>query len=144
MGRRSGIFVTQPGGYKAFVPHPMPPRPPVVIDEKTQVLLSRADRALARLDGISYILPDPDLSVAMYITKEALLSSQIEGTQASLVDVLEFEAGERSFKSEDVEEVMNHIKAMSYGLDRLNDIPMSRNSTMKGSLLSPPPEACHP
>ena len=124
MGRRSGIFITQPSGYKAFVPNPMPPEPPVAIDEKTQVLLSRADRALARLDGISYILPDPELFVAMYIKKEALLSSQIEGTQASLVDVLEFEAGERGFKS-DVEEVINYIKAMNYGLNRLNDIPMS-------------------
>ena len=124
MGRRSGIFITQSGGYKAFVPNPMPPEPPVAIDEKTQVLLSRADRALARLDGISYILPDPELFVAMYIKKEALLSSQIEGTQASLVDVLEFEAGERGFKS-DVEEVINYIKAMNYGLNRLNDIPMS-------------------
>ncbi len=124
MGRRSGIFITQPGGYQAFVPNPMPPEPPVAIDEKTQVLLSRADRALARLDGISYILPDPELFVAMYIKKEALLSSQIEGTQASLVDVLEFEAGERGFKS-DVEEVINYIKAMNYGLNRLNDIPMS-------------------
>jgi Fic family protein len=92
MDARAGKFVTQPGGYKAFIPNPLPPSPPVRFDGKLQALLSEADRALARLDGMTTVLPNPDLLIAMYVKKEALLSSQIEGTQASLEGVLEFEA----------------------------------------------------
>jgi len=126
MPHRSGNFVRQPQGYKAFIPNPLPPKPFVSMDNETQVLLSRADRALARLDGISYILPNPELFVSMYVKKEALLSSQIEGTQASLVDVLEFEAGERSFRGvNDAAEVVNYVRAMNYGLARLKELPMS-------------------
>ena len=88
---RAGVFVRQEGGYDAFIPHPLPP-PDLVFDEGILYLLSKADGALARLDGVTQVLPNPDLFVAMYIKKEALLSSQIEGTQASLQGVLEFEA----------------------------------------------------
>ena len=70
----------------------MPPDPPLIYDEELQDLLSQADRAVARLDGITTVLPNPDLFIGMYVKKEALLSSQIEGTQASLEGVLEFEA----------------------------------------------------
>lgn len=92
MSDRSGIYVTQPGGYKAFIPNSLPPKLPLENDERMQLLLSKADRALARLDGITTVLPNPDLFIARYVKKEALLSSQIEGTQASLEGVLEFEA----------------------------------------------------
>jgi hypothetical protein len=88
---RSGRYVRQPAGYEAFIPAPLPPRPSVRVDENMLALLSNADRALGRLDGATEILPNPDLFVLMYIRKEAVLSSQIEGTQASLIDVLEFE-----------------------------------------------------
>jgi len=127
MQNRSGRFINQPKGYKAFIPNPLPPVPPVALTDEDQVLLSKADRALARLDGISYVLPNPDLFVAMYVKKEALLSSQIEGTQASLVDVLEFEAGgERALKGvNDAKEVVNYIRAMNYGFDRIKNLPMS-------------------
>lgn len=126
MNGRSGQYILQHAGYKAFIPTPLPPKPSVKLDSDLQVLLSQADRALSRLDGISYILPNPDLFVAMYVKKEAVLSSQIEGTQASLVDVLEFEAGAKALeKVHDVAEVVNYVKAMNYGLERLKELPMS-------------------
>ena len=80
-------------------------------------VLSEADQALGRLDGSTDILPNPDLFVAMYVKKEAVLSSQIEGTQASLVDVLEYEAKvDRQTLPGDVDEVVNYIGAMHWGL----------------------------
>jgi len=90
------------------------------------LLLSKADRDLARLDGITSVLPNPDLFIAMYVKKEALLSSQIEGTQASLEGVLEFEAD--LVPKEDiseVKEVVNYIKALNYGIERLVETSMS-------------------
>src|SRR6266542_1251717 len=81
-GRRSGQYVMQPSGYKAFIPSPLPPNPAVEIDLEMQRLLSEADRALGRLDGSIQTLPNPDLFVFMYVRKEAVLSSQIEGTQS--------------------------------------------------------------
>ena len=80
---RSGQYIRQPTGYRAFVPKPLPPEPPVQIDNKLLALLSDADRALGRLDGSTETLPNPDLFVYMYVQKEAVLSSQIEGTQAA-------------------------------------------------------------
>lgn len=80
------------GGYQAFLPAPLPPDPPIRIEGELQALLSQADRALGRLDGSILTLPHPDLFVAMYVRKEAVLSSQIEGTQSSLQDVLTAEA----------------------------------------------------
>lgn len=117
----SGTYIQQPGGYKAFMPDPLPPKPPVRLDDSLQVLLSRADRSIARLDGIGEVLPNPDLFVAMYVKKEALLSSQIEGTQASMEGILEFEAD--MIPRDDinqVKEVINYIKALNFGLNELN------------------------
>ena len=74
---RSGQYIKQPEGYRAFIPNPLPPEP-LKMDWEMQDLLSKADRALGRLDGITEILPNPDLFVAMYIKQEAVLSSQIE------------------------------------------------------------------
>src|SRR6266404_9627753 len=88
---RSGQFVKQLEGYRAFIPTPLPPDPPPAYDSETFNLLSRADRALGRLDGVTSILPNPDLFVAMFVRHEAVLSSQIEGTQSTLEDVLQFE-----------------------------------------------------
>lgn len=120
---RAGQYVAQPGGYRAFIPMPLPPQPPVEIDAATLELLSRADRALGRLDGASEILPNPDLFVAMYVRKEAVLSSQIEGTQASLADVLASEA--EAGAGTDVADVVNHVAAQNEGLSRLEQIPVS-------------------
>ncbi len=115
---RAGIYASQIGGYKAFVPRPLPPDPSIKIDNEMMHLLSMAERALGRLDGTSAILPNVDLFVAMYVNKEAVLSSQIEGTQASLIDVLAFEA-DAAFPEnpQDVEEVINYVDALNYGLD---------------------------
>lgn len=85
---RSGEFVKQVGGYEAFVPKPLPPKPPIQMDPEIASLLSEADRALGRLDGVTSILSNPDFFVAMYVRHEAVLSSQIEGTQSTLQDVL--------------------------------------------------------
>jgi Fic family protein len=123
---RSGQFIIQPGGYKAFVPNPLPPDPPISIDLEMLKLLSEANRAIGRLDGSTENLPNPDLFVAMYVKKEAVLSSQIEGTQASLTDVLEFESKDLSHAiPEDIGEVVSYVEAINYGLKRLNTFPLS-------------------
>jgi Fic family protein len=126
MKDRTGRFILQPGGYRAFIPKPLPPHPPLRYTEELQSLLSQADRSLARLDGIITVLPNPDLFIAMYVKKEALLSSQIEGTQASLEGILEFEADLTPRDDiASVREVINYIKALDYGIGRLKDLPMS-------------------
>lgn len=123
---RSGRFLRQPDGFEAFVPEPLR-RNMLRMDPELTGLLSGADRALGRLDGAATILPNPDLFVAAYSRKEALLSSQIEGTQASLVDVLEFEVEEPRGRPvpPDVQEVVNHQRAMEFGLERLKALPLS-------------------
>jgi len=96
------------------------------MDRELTRLLSDADRALGRLDGVASVLPNPNLFVAMYVRQEAVLSSQIEGTQSTLEDVLQFEADARGKDiPKDVEEVVNYIRAMNYGLDRLKELPLS-------------------
>ncbi len=123
---RAGRFVQQPTGYRAFVPAALPPDPPIQIDGAMLRVLSRADQALGRLDGIAERLPNPDLFVAMYVRREAVLSSQIEGTQSTLEDVLAFELDpESSELPMDIEEVVNYVAAMNYGLERLSSLPLS-------------------
>lgn len=124
--QRAGRYVRQAGGYHAFMPAPLPPDPPVRMEDELQALLSRADRALGRLDGSIQTLPHPDLFVAMYVRKEAVLSSQIEGTQSSLEDVLAAEARVLSTdRPNDVDEVFNYVRAMNHGLERLTTLPVS-------------------
>lgn len=122
---RSGAYRQQPTGYKAFLPASLPPDPPVKIEGELQRLLSNADMSLARLDGLGHILPNAGLFIAMYVKKEALLSSQIEGTQASLEDLFEFESGKKPENINDVAEVVNYVKALNYGMERLGEFPMS-------------------
>lgn len=126
MEPRSGRYVNQLEGYRAFIPRPLPPVPPVDYDDEMLTLLSEADRALGRLDGSTDALPNPDLFVFMYVRREAALSSQIEGTQASLIDLLEFEAqAAEPERPVDVEEIASYVAAMNYGLDRLHELPVS-------------------
>jgi Fic family protein len=126
VGRKSGAYVRQPQGYRAFVPDPLPPSPPVVLDDELNAALSRADRALGRLDGSIETLPHPDLFLSMFVRKEAVLSSQIEGTQASLSDVVQAEAAvlDRARPS-DVREVQNYMEALNRGVALLQDLPIS-------------------
>jgi len=123
---RAGRNIQQPTGYKAFIPAPLPPDPPLVYSGELQSLLSDADRNIGRLDALASMLPNPDLFVAMYVRHEAVLSSQIEGTQSTLEDVLAFEADAmRDDTPKDVEEVVNYVRAMNHGLDRLSSLPLS-------------------
>jgi Fic family protein len=123
---RAGRYVHQPEGYRAFIPAALPPTPPVRINAEIQTALSDADRALGRLDGSIRTLPNPDLFVFMYVRKEAVLSSQIEGTQSSLDDLLEVEAALfRHNRPKDVDEVVNYVAAMNHGLGRLKTLPLS-------------------
>lgn len=125
-GGRAGRYVRQPEGYRAFFPAPLPPTPPVWIAGDLQRLLSEADRALGRLDGSVRTLPNPDLFVYMYVRKEAVLSSQIEGTQSSLQDLLAAEAHVLGAdRPRDVDEVVNYVRAMRHGLARLSELPVS-------------------
>lgn len=123
---RAGRYVQQATGNRAFVPAGLPPSPPLRFDSELTQLLSDADRALGRLDGIATMLPDPDLFVSMYVRHEAVLSSQIEGTQSTLEDILKYEAaGQRAAHPQDVEEVVNYVRAMNHGLRRLDKLPLS-------------------
>ena len=95
------------------------------MDSEMVQLLSDADRALGRLDGVTTVLPNPDLFVAMYVRHEAVLSSQIEGTQSTLEDVLEFEVDPKGREHpRDVQDVVNYVKALNYGLGRLDDLSL--------------------
>ncbi len=123
---RAGQIVKQPAGYTAFIPAPLPPDRPIRMDVAMVGLLSRADQAVGRLDGVTRTLPNPDLFVAMYVRREAVLSSQIEGTQSTLEDVLSYELDPRRRDvPQDVEEVVNYVRAMNYGLERLATLPLS-------------------
>jgi Fic family protein len=123
---RAGRYVRQTAGYRAFLPSPLPPVPAVDLSGALQRRLSDADRALGRLDGSVATLPNPDLFIYMYVRKEAVLSSQIEGTQSSLQDLLSAEAQFLEGGGPgDVDELVNYVAAMNYGLERLADLPVS-------------------
>ncbi len=114
--------ITVVGGetIRAFVPEPLPPNPPLQFTPQRQRLLERATLALGRLDSITLLLPDPDIFLYAYVRREALLSSQIEGTQSSLSDLLLFELEEApGVPFEDVVEVSNYVAALEHGIQRL-------------------------
>jgi len=110
---------------RAFVPPPLPPTPPIDILGLLE-RLSLAERALGRLDGITMMLPRQELFLYMYVRKEAVLSSQIEGTQSTLSDLLRFETEARTGEPiDDIREVSNYVDAMMHGLERLETLPLS-------------------
>ena len=119
-----GHLLNCPGGYRAFVPAPLPP--PLAWDERLAVRLSAADRAIGRLAGEGRRLPNPHLLMRPFLRKEAVLSSRIEGTQATLGELLAAEAGAAVERSPaDLREVGNYVTALEYGLERLDTLPLS-------------------
>src|SRR4030095_10292794 len=111
-------YVPQNANYRVFMPARLPPTPALQVDGELQLRLSEADRALGRLDGSIYTLPNPDLFMYMYVRKEAVLSSQIEGTQSSLQDLLSAEADMASAEMpRDVDEVVDYARALTPGRD---------------------------
>jgi Fic family protein len=120
---RAGRYIqaqSGPEGYWAFHPNPLPPNPSLDVDAATQDLLDAGNQALGRLDGITLLLPDPDQFLYTFIRKEAVLSSQIEGTQSSLSDLLLFENDAApGVPLHDAQETSNYIAAMNHGLAEL-------------------------
>lgn len=129
MERKIGQYVhcaTAGETYRAYVPSPLPPDPPLAIDADLLTLLEQANRALGRLDGIADLLPDRNLFLYQYVRREAVVSSQIEGTQSSLSDLLLFELAEApGAPLDDVAEVSQYVAALDHGLKRLaGDFPL--------------------
>jgi Fic family protein len=124
---RAGRFTTQAEGYSAFIPNPLPPDPPLALDAALLRLLEDAVSELGRLDGVAKVIPDPDFFVGMYVRREAVLSSQIEGTQSTLEDLLERELDESDEGDplSDVLDIVNYVRAMNYGLQRIETLPLS-------------------
>ena len=122
----TGKVIQTPQGYAAFIPAPLPPL--LVYDDDLVLALSRADAALSELSGLGRHLPNPHLLIAPYVRREAVLSSRIEGTKASLSDLLldEMENAASVPRAEDdVREVRNYVVALEYGIKRLRDLPLS-------------------
>ena len=122
---RSGVLVQNLTGelaYSSFRPHPLPPEPPIELTPQFLSLLIEANRKVAFLDAISDKIPNLNLFLSMYIRKEALVSSQIEGTQCSLDDVLDPNIKENA--NLDVGEVINYIAATDYAIKRLDELPL--------------------
>lgn len=122
---RAGTIVRTMHGYDAFVPHPLPPQ--LFVDWDLTRALSEAERALGKLDGIGATLQNPHLLIGPFMRKEAVLSSRIEGTEASLSDLFLFEAaGARPRDTSDVHEVANYLTALQAGLKRVHELPVSQ------------------
>ncbi len=125
MGNRAGTFVSNLSGemaYHSFRPAPLPPNPPIALSAELVAKLIDANRKLAVLDGLSLRIPDMDLFVSMYVRKEALLSSQIEGTQCTLDDILNPLLEENTNRN--VSDVVNYIKATDFALSRRKELPL--------------------
>ena len=125
MNNRAGCLVTNLSGemaYQSFRPNPLPPEPPIEMSNELIAKLVDANRKLATLDGLSSRIPNMDLFVSMYVRKEALLSSQIEGTQCTLDDILNPFAEENT--NLNVSDVVNYIRAEEFAIDRLQTLPL--------------------
>lgn len=121
-----GLNQQQPAGYKAFIPAKFPPEHLIDWDDTLIMLLSKADRAIGSLNAIDQLVPDVNFFIYMYVTKEAALSSQIEGTQATFIDYIKAEAKLKDKDTpSDVDEIKNYITAMNHGIDRLKTFPLS-------------------
>ena len=136
----AGRVILHPTGYHAFIPAPLPP--PLTFDQDLVLNLSRADAALSELSGLGRVLPNPHLLIGPLVRREAVLSSQIEGTQTSLSELLLDEAtpapAAKSPKTDDLREVHNYVTALEYGVMRLNELPLSLRlmRELQGKLLA--------
>lgn len=125
MKERAGYYRTNMSGeaeYKSFMPSSLPPEPPIEMSEDMVKILVKANRQIAILESISSRIPNVSLFVSMYVRKEALLSSQIEGTQATLEDVLDPMV--ESNTNQNVSDVVNYIKATEFAIERLKELPL--------------------
>jgi Fic family protein len=125
MNNRAGSYRTNLSGeaeYKSFIPNPLPPKPEVEMNNDIVSLLIKANKTISTLEGISSRIPDMALFVSMYVRKEALMSSQIEGTQATLEDI--FDPMIEKNTNRNVADVVNYIKATEYAIKRLNTLPL--------------------
>jgi len=125
MKNRAGEYKTNLSGelqYRSFMPNPLPPAPPLILDDEMVRLLAQANRSIGILEGKSSRIPNIELFVAMYVRKEALLSSQIEGTQATLDDILDPNLDANI--SQDISDVISYIRAAKHAMDRLAELPI--------------------
>jgi Fic family protein len=122
-----GKIIKQPQGFNAFVPNKFPPKQGIDFSFQTIKKSTEATRLLGKLDGITQLLPDSDFFILMYLRKDAVSSSQIEGTQATLIDAIEAEAKTSTNLPDDVDDILHYISALNYGLRRMkeDDFPLS-------------------
>lgn len=122
-----GKNIQQPGGFKAFVPYSFPPKDGFIFNSEILKKNDQATRLLGKLDGITKLLPDADFFILMYLRKDAASSSQIEGTQATMIDAIEAEANVNTNIPEDVDDILHYIKALNYGMKRMttDNFPIS-------------------
>ena len=122
-----GKNIAQTRGFKSFIPHPFPPKEGFDWDSQLLKKTDQATRLLGKLDGITKLLPDADFFLLMYLRKDAASSSQIEGTQATMIDAIEAEAKVNTNIPKDVDDILHYIKALNYGMKRMvdDDFPVS-------------------
>ena len=120
-----GSYIKQPQGYTAFIPSPFPPKEEIALSLETVRLLEKANLLVGKLDGITQTLPNLDFFIFMYVRKEAALSSEIEGTKATMVDSIKAELEMTKALPKDVNDILHYIQAMNHGLKRLNELPLS-------------------
>lgn len=121
-----GVYKAQIQGFKAFIPHPFPPRDDFDFDQNILKKNNEATRLLGKLDGITKLLPDADFFLLMYLRKDATSSSQIEGTRATMIDAIAAEAKIDTKIPDDVDDILHYIKALNYGIKRMkaDNFPM--------------------
>lgn len=121
-----GKYISQSTGYKSFLPGPFPPEQYNTFDTSLTQKINEATRIIGKLDGSTLLLPDMDFFISMYIRKDATNSNQIEGTRATFIDSIEYEAQTQSSDSnDDSDDIYHYIEAINYGILRLNDLPLS-------------------
>lgn len=125
MWKKLGQFILQPTGYRAFIPFSFPIEQPLILSPRLEILHGEAMRLIGKLDGISQLLPDKDFFLLMFVRKEAASSSQIEGTQATIIDAIEAELAPDTTPAHDVDDIIHYIRALNYGLERMASLPLS-------------------